>query len=169
MKLRTPAREFAFLLLFHATISGSFLVAYLTGDEDTYGLHVVAGYAVLVALALRLLAAVGAAEGSLLRLPRPSPAALGDWLRRLVGGEARARKQRSPIFPFMAATLLIGSALAAASGAVADFIVRLEDLHEALGEIALWLVLGHVAIVAVLHLLRRWNPQRRVTAAEAVR
>jgi hypothetical protein len=82
---------------------------------------------------------------------------LGDWVRRLLRGEARARKQRSPLFALMAAILLIGTALAAASGAAADFIVRLEDLHEALGEIALWLVLGHVAIVAMLHLLRRWT------------
>jgi cytochrome b len=168
MRFRTPAREFAFLLFFHATISGAFLVAYLTGDEDTYGLHVVAGYAVLVALALRLLAAIGARDGSVLRLPRPSRAAIGDWVRRLLRGEARARKQRSPLFALMAAMLLIGTALAAASGAAADFIVRLEDLHEALGEIALWLVLGHVAVVVMLHLLRRWTRAGRPALAAGV-
>lgn len=165
---RTSAGEFAFLLFFHATISGAFLVAYFTGDEDTYGVHVVAGYAVVVALVLRLLAAIGAREGSVLRLPRPSWAATADWTRRLSSGEARARKERSPLLPLMAAILLIGTALAASSGAAADFIVRLEDLHEALGEIALWLVVGHVAIVAVLHLLRRWTRTPRPSVAPGV-
>ncbi|MBX6370389.1 MAG: hypothetical protein IRZ04_20655, partial [Rhodospirillales bacterium] len=66
------------------------------------------------------------------------------------------------------AILLIGTALAASSGAAADFIVRLEDLHEALGEIALWLVVGHVAIVATLHLLRRWTRAPRPSVMPGV-
>ena len=44
----SPA-ETGFLLLFHAVLSGAFLVAYLTGDEDTYGMHLFAGYTVLAA------------------------------------------------------------------------------------------------------------------------
>ena len=35
---RTPAK-LLFLFAFHATLSGAFLVSYLTGDEDTYGMH----------------------------------------------------------------------------------------------------------------------------------
>ncbi len=50
MATRKPtAAEMNALLAFHATLSGAFIVAYFTGDEDTYGMHVFAGYAVLIA------------------------------------------------------------------------------------------------------------------------
>lgn len=54
MTARKPtALELGILLVFHAAISGAFLVAYLTGDEDTYGMHVFSGYTVLGAIAVR--------------------------------------------------------------------------------------------------------------------
>lgn len=159
MANRKPtAAEMAFLLLFHATVSGGFLVAYLSGDEDTYGMHVFSGYAVLAALALRAAAGVAVAEGSPRRFPKPAVRPALDWLARLLTGDAKARSERSPLTAWMAAALLAGVGLAAVSGAVADFMVKLEDLHEALGEAALWIVAVHVGLVFWLHWLKRPRP-----------
>ncbi|HYH37140.1 MAG TPA: cytochrome b/b6 domain-containing protein [Azospirillum sp.] len=159
MAARKPTgAEMAFLLLFHATLSGAFLVAYLTGDEDTYRMHVFSGYAALAALAARVAAGLAAAEGSPLRFPRPSVEDLRRWTVRLAAGAPQARAARSPLIPWMAAALLIGVGATALSGAVADFVTLVEDLHEALGEIALWIVLGHIALVIVLHRLKRPRP-----------
>lgn len=159
MASRKPTTaEMTALLAFHATLSGAFIVAYLTGDEDTYGMHVFSGYAVLVAIALRVAAGVLAPEGSPLRLPRPSSRPVLDWLKRLVSGDPKARSERSPLIAWAAAALLVGVGLAAASGAVADFVVAIEDLHEALGEVSLYIVITHIALVFGLHGLKRLKP-----------
>ena len=156
MPARKPtALELGILLTFHAAVSGAFLVAYLTGDEDTYGMHVFSGYAVLGAVALRLLAGLVAPGGSPLRLPRPGIAPLRAWLVRLVTGDAAARRERSPLLAWMAAALLLSVGAAAAAGVAADSVSILEDLHEALGELALWVVFAHVALVLALQWLKR--------------
>lgn len=171
---RPTAFEFTLLLFFHAAISGAFLVAYLTGDEDTYGMHAVAGYTALVALALRLAAAVVAPRGTPLAWPRPRIAALSDNMTRLMRGERRARLERSPLYAWMAVVVMAAVGLAAASGAAADFLPRIEKLHEALGEIALYVVIGHVGLVLVLYTLRRTASRpaesgRNVGAAPSLR
>ncbi len=159
MATRKPrAAEMAFLLLFHATLSGAFLVAYLTGDEDTYRMHVFSGYAALAALAARAFAGLTAAEGSPLRFPRPSAGDVRRWVARLAAGDPQARTARSPLIPWMAAALLIGVGATALSGAVADVVTQVEDLHEALGEAAPWIVLGHVALVLALNHLKQPRP-----------
>ena len=52
----TPRLQQSLLLFWHAWLGGGYLVAYLTADEDTYGMHLFAGYAVLAAVVVRLLA-----------------------------------------------------------------------------------------------------------------
>ncbi|HYH20867.1 MAG TPA: hypothetical protein VD995_19855 [Azospirillum sp.] len=159
MTARKPtAAEMAVLLLVHATLSGAFVVAYLTGDEDTYGMHVFSGYAVLAALAVRATLGVFAAAGSPLRFPRPAVAPTLDWLARLLAGDAKTRAERSPLIAWLAAALLAAVGLAATSGAVADVVVALEDLHESLGELSLFVVLAHIALVFGLHWLKRPKP-----------
>jgi hypothetical protein len=159
MATRKPtAAEMTALLAFHATLSGAFVVAYLTGDEDTYGMHVFSGYTALIAIALRVVAGALAPAGSPLRLPRPTPGPLPDWLKHLVMGDPKARSERSPLIAWMAAALLVGVGLTATSGAVADFVVTIEDLHEALGEVALYVVIAHIALVFGLHWLKRPKP-----------
>lgn len=171
MANRKPTRaERIFLLLFHATVSGGFLVACLSGDEDTYGMHVFSGYAVLAALALRVAAGVVAGVamtgGSPLRFPSPAVRPVLDWLVRLSAGDAGARSERSPMSAWMAAALLAGVGLAAVSGAAADVVVALEDPHEALGEAAQWIVAAHVGLVVWLHRLKR--PRRMAAPSSAV-
>lgn len=156
---RKPGRfQIGFLLGFHAVISGAFLVSYLTGDsDDAYFMHVFAGYAVLAALAARLVVGVLAGPGNMLRLPRPDWPSIGRYVKRIAAFDGAAFLGRSPLHGLMAVLLLVGVGIAAGSGAVADFLVSVEDLHEALGEAALYIVIGHIALVLALHGLKRLN------------
>ncbi|MBP2295449.1 cytochrome b/b6 domain-containing protein [Azospirillum rugosum] len=150
-----------FLLAFHATLSGAFLVSWLTGDEDTYGMHQFAGYTVLAALAVRLAAAWVAPSGPL-RLPRPSAGAAMGWMARLLVGDPRARVQRSPLLAWMAMALLAVVGGAALTGAVADFATPVERLHEAVADWALAVVIAHLALVFALHALKTAAARRAV-------
>jgi len=168
-----PSRlQLGFLLGFHAVIAGAFLVSYVTGDaDDVYFMHVFAGYAVLVALAARLAAGLVAAPGSMLRLPRPDWRSIGGWLRRIAALDGSAFLGRSPLHGLLAVLLLVGVGVAAAIGAVADYVPKVEDLHEALGEAALYIVIVHVALVLALHGLKRLNtpsPRNATASVPAV-
>lgn len=163
---RPPSRaETGFLLLFHAVLSGAFLVAYLTGDEDTYGMHLFAGYTVLAALGVRLTAALRAPPGSPLALPRPAASPTVTWLRRLAMGERQALRARSPLYAWMALAMLVFTALVAASGWVADRTPSVEELHEAVAALTPAVIIAHVAIAAALHWLRRLATAREAAAA----
>ena len=85
VRRKPKAIEFSILFGWHAIISGAFIVAYLSGDEDAYAMHQFAGYTVLAALALRLIAAIVAPEGSPLRLRRPELAPFSAALATLRG------------------------------------------------------------------------------------
>ena len=143
-----PAKYASMLLrLWHAIIAGGFLVAYVTADEDTYALHLFAGYVVLAAVVARVAVGLIAPHGSLWRLPRPSIAGTRAWLR--------TRRGRNPLFGWIAAALLIAIGIAAGSGAIADVVTWIEDFHEGAGETALWVVLAHIGMVIVLYNGRR--------------
>lgn len=43
VRRKPKAIEFSILFGWHAIISGAFIVAYLSGDEDTYAMHQFAG------------------------------------------------------------------------------------------------------------------------------
>ena len=60
----SPRMQHLLLKLWHAWVGGGFLVAYVTADEDTYAMHQFAGYAVLAAIIVRLLAAMAATGAS---------------------------------------------------------------------------------------------------------
>jgi cytochrome b len=161
--------EVGFLLLFHAVLSGAFLVAYLTGDEDTYGMHLFAGHTVLVALGARLAAGVAAPAGSPLALPRPATSPTLAWLHRLVAGKNRkaAMRTRSPLYPWMAVAMLAFTALVAASGWIADGVPSVEELHEAAAELTPAVIVAHLAVAAALHGLRRLAVARAAPSAAA--
>lgn len=160
--------QIGFLLGFHAVISGAFLVSYLTGDgDDVYFMHVFAGYAVLAALAVRLAVGLFAAPGSMLRLPRPDWASIARHVRRIAACDGAVFRSRSPLHGLVAVLLLIGVGIAAASGAAADFVTKIEDLHELLGEAALYIVIGHIALILALHGLKRLNTPADLTAKAA--
>ncbi len=143
MAERKPSKiEFLLLRWWHAWAAGSFLVAYLTADEDTYAMHLFAGYFMLAAIAARLLAGLLSPARSPLRLS--------------------SRKGRPPLFVWFAAAVLLTVGLSAVSGVLADGVTWLEDPHEAVSQIALLAVLGHAAVIVALvtgrRLLGRLSP-----------
>lgn len=148
-----PRLQMTLLRLWHAWLAGGFLVAWLTADEDTYAMHQFSGYAVLAALALRLMVAMVAPAASPWRLPRPK------LPRPKPRGNA---KGRNPLLAWCAAALLISITLAAALGALADGLSWLEHPHEALANLALWVICAHVGLVVFLfggkRLLARYLP-----------
>lgn len=138
---------FTLLRIWHAVFAGGYLVAYLTADEDTYAMHQFAGYLVLTALVVRLAFGLLAPVGHPLRLPRPSLNDIRIWLGR--------RRGRNPLFAWFAVALLAVVGLAAISGAMADYLPPVEDLHEAVAESSLWLIFAHIAFVTVIYSGRR--------------
>ena len=140
--------QHALLKAWHAWLAGSFLVAYVTADENTYAMHQFAGYAVLAAIVARLAGGLLAPAGSPLRLPRPDPRAALAWLS--------TRKGRHPLFAWFAAVLLAVVGLAALSGALADNAAWMEHPHEAISEASLWVIFGHIAFVTYMYAGKRW-------------
>lgn len=153
---RPRAIEFSLLYGWHALLSGAFIVAYLSSDEDTFAMHQFAGYTVLAALALRVIVGVFVAEGSPLRLPRPTLTPIREWVDGALHGRSQPLPRR-PLLSLAAVVLLMFVGAAAGSGAIADFVPPIEHLHEAIGELAPWFVLGHVAMVVALY----WRQTRR--------
>lgn len=137
----SPKTQQVALKLWHAWLAGGYLVAYVTADEDTYSMHLFAGYAVLAAVVVRLLAGAMATSGPW-RLPRPR---IGDSFVRLA-----ARKGRNPLFAWFAVALLAGIGSAATLGVFADATAWLEDPHGAMAEASLWVIFGHIAFVTVM-------------------
>ena len=140
--------QHALLKAWHAWLAGSFLVAYVTADENTYAMHQFAGYAVLAAIVARLVGGLLAPAGSPLRLPRPDLRAAWAWLS--------TRKGRHPLFAWFAAALLAVVGLAALTGALADNAAWMEHPHEAIAEASLWVIFAHIAFVTYMYAGKRW-------------
>ena len=139
-----PKYQRSVLLFWHAWIGGSYLVAYLTADEDTYGMHLFAGYTVLAAIVVRVLLGLVMPGSNFLKLPHPKRVGLRDWF-----GSA---KGRHPLFAWFAATLLVVVGAVAATGALSDTLMTwLEDPHEAIAEASLWVIFGHIAFVTFMY------------------
>ncbi|MBR9972815.1 hypothetical protein [Magnetospirillum sulfuroxidans] len=139
----SPKLQYTLIKIWHAWVGGAFLVAYLTADEDTYSMHLFAGYAVLAAIVVRLLAAMVAPAAGPLRLRRPSFGAVTAWFA--------VRKGRHPLFAWFAAALMIIVGLAALSGALADVFTWLEHPHEAIATASLWVIFGHIGFVVFIY------------------
>lgn len=145
--LKRPA-QIAVLRLWHALLAGGFVVAWATGDENTYALHQFSGYVVLAALVLRALMAAFSPAESLLRWPVLRRQQVVDWLRRGSG--------RNPLFAGLAVALLLTVAATAASGAVADWMTWMEHPHEAASDVTLAVIFAHVAFVFYQYGGRPW-------------
>lgn len=140
----TTKHQHTLLLFWHAWLSGSYLVAYLTADEDTYAIHQCAGYAVLAAIVVRLLIGLMAPSSKFLKLPRPTWGTLQAWLP--------TGKGRHPLFAWFAAALLLIIGASAVTGALSDSIMTwLEDPHEAISEASLWVIFGHIGFVTFMY------------------
>ena len=148
MALRIPNRiQSQLLVLWHATFSGGFIVAYIS--EDIYAMHLFAGYLVLAAVAVRVLAGLMARPKSPLSLPNPI-VATHAWLHSLRSGG----KARNPLLAWIAAVLLGCIGLAAATGVIADMIPALEDLHEGIAEFTPVVIFTHIGFIIIKPLKR---------------
>ena len=141
MTLRIPNRiQSKFLMLWHAIFSGGFIIAYVS--EDIYAMHLFAGYLVLAAVVIRVVAGLLARPKSPFSLPNPVTATR-IWLEKLTAGS----KARNPLLAWIAAALLGVVGLAAATGGMADVFPVLNDLHEAVAEFTPVVIVGHMGIV----------------------
>lgn len=129
------------LMLWHALFSGGFIVAYIS--QDFYAAHLFAGYLVLLAVVVRVLAGVLARPKSPLSLPNPMTATR-VWLAKMTTGG----KARNPLLAWIAAALLGVIGLAALTGGMADVFPALKDLHEGVAEFAPVVILAHIGFVA---------------------
>ncbi|WP_300654917.1 cytochrome b/b6 domain-containing protein [Hydrogenophaga sp.] len=150
--------------MFHWLFALSFVGAYITADGERWRLlHVTLGYTLAGLLAFRLLYG----------LLGPRQAGLGQLWRKLAGAPAWLRSFTSA--PGLTAihwrqgqNLLMALAVFAllvmmvpltlsGYGSYNDWGDWLEDVHEFFGEAFLVVVLGHIALIAGLSLLRRKN------------
>lgn len=149
----TPWR-LTFLLGFHALLAGAFVVAWMSGDEDTYRIHLVAGYAAIIALTARVAAGLLSSKG-VLAWPKPSRAAAVAWIKAVAAGDRGAWGRRSPLLNWAAVILLVTVGAAALSGLAADFFPIMEDPHEFFADLALVAVIAHVVLMLGLAALKK--------------
>lgn len=133
-----PKTRMRLVRLWHAALVGGFAVAYLTGDEDTYSMHLFAGWLVVGLVALRFALP--------LKLVRPGRPRFFAW-------------------SILAALGMAG--VAAISGVGADMLPWLEDLHEGLAATSLWLAVAHVAAALLVFKGRKWLARLKPTAVVA--
>ncbi|GAB3123930.1 hypothetical protein GCM10027256_18850 [Novispirillum itersonii subsp. nipponicum] len=157
--LKKRSTQIAVLRLWHAVLAGGFVVAWATGDENTYALHQFSGYVVLAALMVRGLIAAFSPADSLLGWPKLSRAQVWDWLA--------IRRGRNPLFAGLALALLATVAATAASGAIADWVTWMEHPHEAASDITLAVIFAHIAFVFYQYGGRPWvlTQIRRIRAS----
>lgn len=132
------------MLILHAVLSGAFLVAYATGDEDTYAMHLAAGYLLLVVITVRVGGGIAVGRGHVLQLPRP-------------GRFVDLMKRPWSAMPWLTTLLLVAIGVAGITGIFADQLPRsfVGHLHEGLGEGAMIAALAHMLFAAALWLRGR--------------
>lgn len=155
--------------MFHWLFALSFLGAYLTGDGERLRLlHVVLGYTMAGLLAFRVLNGLMGPKYARLSLLWRKLAGWPQWLRSFAQGDATAsvnwRQGQNLIMALAVAALLVLVIPLTLSGYAAynewgDFLGGdwVAELHEAVGKVFLMVVLGHLALIAALSVLRRKN------------
>ncbi len=150
-----------FVRFFHWSVVGLFALAYATGD-DVQHVHVAAGYAIAALLAVRLVWGLAGSRharfGNFVRPPREVVAYLRDMCRF----RARRYLGHNP-----AGAVMILALLLALTGTVVTGIMMttdaywgaewVEDVHEALANSTVGLVLLHVAGVIFASFLHGEN------------
>lgn len=150
--------------MFHWLFALSFVGAYLTADGERWRLlHVTLGYTLAGLLAFRVLYGLfgprQAGLGQLWRKLAGAPA----WLRSLTSvqsvGAVNWRQGQNLLMALAVFALLVMVVPLTLSGygSYSDWGGWLEDVHEFFGEAFLAVVLGHIALIAALSLLRRKN------------
>ena len=158
--------------VFHWSLAGFFLLAYVTEDE-LLTVHVYAGYAVAGLIVFRLIWGLIGTRHARFSDFVTGPAALVRYLGQLVTGRASRYLGHNPAGAAMIIALLTGLALTAFTGMVlvagdgigplagtlfAGFSGEtLEEVHEFFANLSIFLVALHVAGVLISSLLHREN------------
>jgi cytochrome b len=159
----------------HGLFAASFTGAYLTGDSESWrALHVTLGYTMAVVLGFRLLYGLLGPPQARLGLLWRRLGALPAWLRELLASRSLAAVpwQKGAMLGLglsMAALLALAVPLALSGYAThAEWGGEwLEEVHEFFANAALGLVLWHLALIAVLSVLRRRNLARPMLSGTA--
>jgi len=147
----------------HALLIVSFVGAYLTAESERLRLvHITLGYTLAAAVAFRVVWG----------LLGPRTARLSQWGRRLMAGPSVLRTVRAqgvlgalqPLQNLGHAVLVVGLLVLAALTPLSGYVMYeelagewTEELHELLGNLMLLAVLGHVALIVVMSVLRQRN------------
>jgi cytochrome b len=150
-----------FVRFFHWSLVALFALAYATGDE-VERVHIAAGYAIAVLLAMRLVwGIVGPPQArfsSFVRRPREVLAYLRDVCRfrarRYVGHNPAGAAMILALLLALTATVVTGVMMTTDAYWGAEWV---EDLHEALANVTVALILLHVAGVLIASFQHREN------------
>jgi len=150
--------------MFHWLFALSFVGAYLTADGERWRLlHVTLGYTLAGLLAFRVLYGLfGPRQAGLGQLWRKLTGA-PVWLRSLTSAPGLAavnwRQGQNLLMALavFALLLLVVPLTLSGYGSYNDWGGWLEDVHEFFGDAFLAVVLGHIALIAGMSLLRRKN------------
>lgn len=153
--------------VFHWSLAGSFLIAYLT-EDDLLSLHTFAGYALLGLLGFRLLWGLMGTRHARFSDFVKSPAVTLAYLKDIVAAHPRRYLGHNPAGGAMVVALLVALTLTGLSGVAVygaqEFagplaeVLRgippsqaklLEETHEVLANFSLFLVILHLAGVAL--------------------
>lgn len=150
--------------MFHWLFALCFTLAYVTADGERWRLvHVTLGYTLAGLLAFRLCYGLIGPRQARLSLLWRKLAGLPAWLRSLqpgMAGDVNWRQGQNLLMALAVAALMAVVLPVAISGYATynDWGGEwLAELHEFTGELFLWLVLGHLALILGLSLLRRKN------------
>ncbi len=158
--------------MFHALFALSFALAYLTGDSEQWrALHVTLGYTMAGLLGFRLLYGLFGPRPVRLAALGRKLAALPAWTRATAGALRHGRPGEAPWQQGqnLAMALVVASLLALVVPLVLAGVATYEDwgawlggewteeVHEALAQVMLTLVIAHLALLVVLSVLRRRN------------
>lgn len=157
--------------MFHWLFALCFTLAYVTADGERWRLvHVTLGYTLAGLLAFRLCYGLIGPRQARLSLLWRKLAGLPAWLRSLqpgMAGDVNWRQGQNLLMTLAVAALMAVVLPVAISGYATynDWGGEwLAELHEFTGELFLWLVLGHLALILGLSLLRRKNQAQPMLA-----
>jgi cytochrome b len=162
--------------IFHWTLVAAFAVAYFTDDEDLLFPHVWAGYVVIGLLLFRLIWGFAGTTHARFSDFLYAPAAVMSYLRHTYQGKAKRYLGHNPAGGWMVLLLLLMLALISITGLFLygadghggpmagvmagtgkDTEELLEDLHEFFANLAVFLVMIHIAGVVVSGVLHQEN------------
>lgn len=157
--------------MFHWLLALSFVGAYLTADGERWRLaHISLGYTMAGLLVFRVLwGLLGPRHVRLAVLGRKLQG-WPTWLQGLKAGQPNGRQAQNLLLATCVVALLalITPLSLSGYGVYQDWTGEwLEDIHELLGNAMLALVLGHLALIALLSALRRQNLARPMVTGHA--